>query len=448
MLNEMLQQKKTSTIKPIFSVFPEQFEGSGPNSAESLLLTTAQLKSEILKFEGDSTTIKSLESQLKVLREKVDFLEKTNKELQSTAAGSDDSLDLGSENIKETIEIQELRAALHSMSEKYEQEKETLIRDMIESRQDMETQLFRVQNEKNFLEVKLKDSEKLIEELKIEKERQSQIVMVLKKDIEKMRDSLTSYECTPRSTASQKRSGFNPSQDYELTESIEKFDSRSSNFYELLQEEISEIINKIKEFQLIPGENDFGLILLRKLIESFKAIKEIVDKEYEGSPLKETDLKLVLILTTLKTKAQKEADLNEELRKRLRELENLRRVSTEPSARRFSPGTEMIKTQIQLEKNKVLNKKHEIHLHREQITALKKTIRELQHELDRRGKDHTKLVKELWVSIFKDIPSLNANIEDLIESFMKNLGFTNSEAKALQNERKARRSRHKFGFFG
>lgn len=445
LLSEILSNSRPIKINPKVTVIVEEAPQLLPD--ESLILKISELNSEILKHEIDKIMFRSLEAELKSCKEKLELMEKMNKD--NNSPDSEDSLNLGLENIKETIEIQELRSALHSMSERYEQEKEILIRDIIESRQDMETQLFRIQNEKNYLEAKLKDTEKIVQDAQRDKERLDLQVASLKKDLERMRESITIYS-ESRSNGGKRKSScmFNPSMDYELSESMDKFNSNSSGLYEMIQEEITDILNKIEEYRLVVINNESGIMIIHKLIESFKTLKEIIDKEYEGSALNETDLKLILILNNHKAQLSQKSFEVETLSKKLQDLESrTRSAKTEPSPRRQSPSTDTLKTQMQLNKSKLISKKHEIHLHREQISALKKNIRDLQSELEKVTRLNLKHIKELWIGLAKEIPILSSGVEDMIEVFMKALGFISQDIKLLQSERKGRKTKNRFGIF-
>lgn len=436
LLTELLKSKNSFPISPSVEIY---IKPSFSSPSQDLLLQNSSLKSEVLEHEGVNVKIRAIEAELKSAKEKIDWLEKVNKELTMSKADSDDSLDLPSGNIKEAIEIQELRAALHNITEKCEQEKETLIRDMMESRQDMENQVFRIQNEKVFLESNLKDCEKIIQESQREKDRLYIQISSLKKDLDRLKDLQTS-ENSCKIPNSRRRSSeflFAPSYDFELSESIDKFNPAC------ICEEMNEILEALRNLGLVK-EAGIDLQGVKKLFETTKKIREIVEKEEVFSKDIELDLGISQIFNRFKGKIveleSKVVENNTKVRKNAY-------VVTEPSPRRSSPSHNPTNHQLQVEKSKLLNKKTEILLHKEQIVALKKNIRDLQQELEKSRKIDLGYIREGWFAFAKELGVQSSSTENLMEVFMKLLGFTNNDVKILQNERKTKKKGLKFGFF-
>ncbi|OMJ93991.1 hypothetical protein SteCoe_2905 [Stentor coeruleus] len=426
---------------------------------EDLILLNMQLKSDLLSNEGNLTKFRQLEDEVRILQEKCEFLEKVNKELTSKKNDSDDSLDLDCSNIKEMIEIQELRAALRSISEKYEQEKETILRDCGEARQDIETQMFRLRNEKAYIEVKFKDNERQLSDINREKERLEGTISLLKKEIEKLKDCKIP-EGPPRSSFSRYGSSellhFSNSGDFELTESVDKFAAVNSNdIHEMLIEEINDMALRIKDNLMSNTENMSSKDVIYKFIDMGLKIKKLITHEViPGAIIKDLSETLAEILSKYKIKIGILEQEKAEKDKRIEEFCRYERleIQTEPSPRMSTPAMSsdsnyFMKRQLQMEKSRVYEKKHEIHLHKEQISYLKQNVRDLQAEVDRLSKMDIGHLKEFWWNLGKEIPILQGNAEDMVEVFSKMLGYNSKEICGMNAERKNKKSKIKFGFF-
>ncbi|OMJ75401.1 hypothetical protein SteCoe_25439 [Stentor coeruleus] len=471
-LKSELKNAKSETITPTVTVyiqdlecnenlesFKAQQEEIMQKNYEDLILLNMQLKSDLLSNEGDLTKLRHFEEEVRILKEKCDFLEKVNKELTSKKNDSDDSLDLDCNNIKEMIEIQELRAALRSISEKYEQEKETILRDCEESRQDIETQMFRLRNEKAYIEVKFKDNEKQLSDINREKERLEGTVSLLKKEIERLKDCKIP-EGPPRPSLSRYGSSellqYSNSGDFELTESVDKFDAINSNdLYEMLLEEVNDMALKIKDNLMTNTENRSSKDVIYKFIDTGLKIKSLIIHEVvPGAIIKDISETLAEILNKYKMKISMLEQEKAEKDKRIEELVRIERyeIQTEPSPRMSTPAISLessyfMKRQLQMEKSRVYDKKHEIHLHKEQIAYLKKNVRDLQAEIDRLSKMDFGHLKEFWWNLGKEIPILNGDAEDMVEVFSKMLGYNAKEMQGMNAERKNKKSKMKFSLF-
>lgn len=465
-LRNELKKAKSEIISPEVIIYIKDIEpdiqddGKMQNNYEELVLTNMQLKSDLINNEGDLTKFRKLEEVVRTLKEKCELLEKVNKELTNKKNDSDDSLELDCSNIKELIEIQELRAALRSISERYEQEKEIILRDCEESRQDMETQMFRLKNEKTYIEVKFKDNEKLLIEMNRDKERQEGIISLLKKEIEKLKDCKIP-DGPSRTSLSRRGSSeilqMSNSMDFELTESLDKFAAVNSNdLYEILMDEVNEMAMFIKDNQLVSAENRSSKDIISKFIETGIKIKNLITREVvPGTIIKDLSEVLADVLSKYKIKISILEQDKAEKDKRIEELSRNDRleVQTEPSPRSSTPATSLdsdffMRRQLQFEKSRLFEKKHEIHLHKEQIMYLKQNVRELQTELDRISRLDIGHLKEFWGNLGKEIPLLQGNAEDMIEVFTKMLGFNMKEIQVLNMERKSKKGKLKFGFFG
>jgi hypothetical protein len=343
------------------------------------------------------------------------------------------------------------------MSERYEQEKENLIKDIIESRQDMETQIFRLQNEKNYTDVKLKEAEKQINDMNREKERLESILLNTKKEVERLKDCKTIDSRTPGSRRGS--SELQGSGDFELTESIDKFAVNSNDLYEVLQEELNEIVFKLQENGLMQDEGS-TVQILRKSSQVLVSIKDfLMQVSKEKIDLNDIPNSLSQLFSSMSQELSSlsrclQLNHNEILEKEKKIQELLKaehfEIRTEPSPRSSTPGFELsssIKHQLQLEKSKLISKKHEIRLHKEQIAALKQNIRDLQGEIENSCKVDLSSLKDLWWAVGKEIPLLTKNTEDLIETFMRKLGFNHKDFALMVNERKSKKGKLKFGLF-
>ena len=422
---------------------------------ENLLFINMQLKSDILSIEGELTKQRKQEEEIKELLEKCELLEKVNKELSNKKQDSDDSLDLDCSNIKDTIEIQELRAALRSISERYEQEKETILRDCEESRQDIETQMFRLKNEKAYIEVRFKDMEKFLSDVIREKERQDGLIASLRKDIERIKDlKMIDGSSKAGSRRGSEENMISGSGDFDLTESVDKF--AAANGDDSLQDEINEIALEIQQQKLILGSKSDGKELIKDAISALINIQIQLYREI-GSDKSESNVCLTELLAEaicgFKARILSLEHQNSEKDNKIEELTKSDRmeVQTEPSPRAFNFSLESsyaIKKQLQLEKSKVYEKKHEIHLHKEQIAFLKQNVRDLQLELDRVSKLDLGHIRDIWIRLNREIPLLHGTAEDLIEVLMKMLGFSHLEIVSSCTERRNKKSKGKFGLFG
>lgn len=463
---------KSEIISPTVTIFIQDIECEKNSEAfksqqeeimqknyEDLILLNMQLKSDLISNEGELTKLRKLEEEVQTLQEKCDFLEKVNKELTSKKNDSDDSLDLDCSNIKEMIEIQELRAALRSISEKYEQEKETILRDCGEARQDIETQMFRLRNEKAYIEVKFKDNERQLSDINREKERLEGTVSILKKEIERLKDCKIP-DGPPRLSLSRHGSSellhFSNSGDFELTESVDKFAAVNSNdLHEMLIEEVNDMALRITDNLMANTENRSSKDVIYKFIDMGLKIKSLITHEViPGAIIKDISETLAEILNKYKIKIGILEQEKAEKDKRIEELCRIERleIQTEPSPRMSTPimsleSSYFMKRQLQMEKSKVYEKKHEIHLHKEQIAYLKQNVRDLQAEVDRLGKMDIGHLKEFWWNLGKEIPVLQGNAEDMMEMFSKMLGYNSKEMQGMNAERKNKKTKMKFGLF-
>lgn len=474
-LKTEVKQSKNETISPTVTIYIQDLE-CNPNSNnpdphlnqellkknyQNQILINMQLKSNILKNEGELSSLKKIEDDYKKLQEKCDFLEKVNKELTGKKNDSDNSLDLDCNNIKEMIEIQELRSALRIISEKYIVEKETILKDCEEARQDIETQMFRLQNEKTYIEVKLKDTEKKLADIYRENDRLEGTVALLKKEIERIKD-WKNPDGTPKGLFSKyamELVQISNSEDFELTESADKFAAVNSNdLYEILLEEINELAMKIKDNQLVYMENienKSSKDVIIKLIETGVKIKGIIYNDIVSRiDMKDLAESVADILNKYRVKISMLEEEKVEKDKKIEAFGKMDKleVMSEPSPRISTPCIVLdsscyMKRQLQIEKTRVFEKKHAIQLYKEQIACLKQNVRELQLELDRVYELDIGQIRKFWWSFGKEIPWLKENAEDMMEAFSKMLGFDEKEYQVMKNERKSKRSKKRFGFF-
>ncbi|OMJ96255.1 hypothetical protein SteCoe_219 [Stentor coeruleus] len=472
-LQTELKISKSETISPIVTISIQDLE-LNPNSTnpnfylnhdfqknyQDQILTNIQLKSDILNNEGKLTSLKQLEENHKKLQQKFDFLEKVNKELTIKKNDLENSLNLDCNNLKEMVEIQELRTSLRIISEKYNQEKETILKDCGESRQDIETQMFRLQNEKTYIEIKLKDTEKILTEITREKDRLEGTVGLLKKDIERFKDC-KNQDKIPKGIFSKyamELVQISNSDDFELTESVDKFAAVNSNdLYEMLLEEINELAMKIKDNQLVNienMENKSNKDVIIKFIEIGVKVKGVVcNDSVPGMVIKDLAECVYDMINKYKVKIRILEEENAEKDKKIEAVGKMDKleVMSEPSPRILGTcaldSSCYMKKQLQIQKIRVSEKKHAIQLYKEQIACLKQNVRELQMELDRVYDIDIGQVKKFWWSFGKEIPWLKENAEDMMEVYSKMLGFDGKEYQVMKNERKNKRSKKRFGFF-
>lgn len=416
---------------------------------EQLLCENLALKGEIVCFETEIIEGRRHEVQIEALKTKVSTQEKIIKELENNAKQdiSEDSLDLNLNGIKEAIELQEIKEALRTISQRYEQDKENILKDCEESRQDMEAQLFRIKQEKFYMESVNKDMEKHLVEISAEKEIYEKEVFRLKDFIEKLKDCRTPK--TPNSQKSYQRSEteMTSSIEFDFTHSIETSEKCHSlqhiTLPEVVLEQFNEISLEIQKNQKIDINTANTVLLIRNTLEHMLNIKSILDEEISNrTSLRETSKNLSDVCSKLRLRVKNIEEESHILSKKV-DYDSFDRVQTEPSPLFANRGKNELlfyyKKQLQIEKAKVLEKKHVIKLHKEQIAFLKASLREQQSDLNKSKSVNISTNKDLVISIFTEVPILAKSIENMIEVFLRFLHFSPDEIYSLAELRNSKK---------
>ena len=353
---------------------------------ERLLIENLILKGDILNFEGESIKTKISRESVEGLQNRLSIQEKVIKEFQNNKKEeSSDSLDLNVNNIKEAIELQELKEALRTISQRYEQDKENILRDCEEARQDMEAQIFRLKQEKAYVDSVNKDIQKQLKEILNDKDALEKEVFRVHQLVERLKESKNPriYQKSETELVS--------SLEFDFTHSIEALDKSNilqvKSFHEAVIEQFNEISMEIQK-----NHHDMNIVntvnLIKNTLVHMIKIKETLQEETSSDPnFREISKNLSDVFSKLRLRVKNIEEESIILNKRIDEADASYRVQTEPSARLTDrEGNELIlyyKKQLQIEKAKVLVKKHVIKLHKEQINFLKISMREMQAEYNK-----------------------------------------------------------------
>ena len=404
---------------------------------ELLLIENLSLKGDILNFDGELTKIRVAKELVEELQTKSIIQEKIIKELQNNnKEESSSSLELNVHNIKEEIELQELREALRTISERYEQDKENILRDCEESRQDMESQLFRLKQEKAYLESVNKDIQQHLKAALNEKEALEKEVYRVHQLVEKLKESKVPkiYQKNETDLAS--------SLDFDLTHSFEI--PETSNTFQLksFQDAVIEQFNEIS-MEIQKNHHDMNIVntvtLIKNTLVHMIKIKETLQEESSIDPnFRAISKNLSDVFSKLRLRVKNIEEESFILNRKIDEIDITHRVKTEPSFRISErEGNELIfyyKKQLQIEKAKVLEKKHVIKLHKEQISFLKNNTKEMQVEYNKLKAIYLES-KEVFKNIVKKLPIFENDIEKIIENLLKVFAFSLSETVDIFDQR-------------
>lgn len=208
-------------------------------------------------------------------------------------------------------------------------------------------------------------------------------------------------------------------------------------------EQFNEISLEIRKNHLIDSNTANTVILIKHTLAHMLNIKKIIDEELANkSTFKEVSKNLSDIFSKLRLRVKNVEEESMILSRRFDGSDFDSRVHTEPGARSLSgENNELIyyyKKQLQIEKSKVLEKKHVIKLHKEQISFLKVSLREMQEEINR-NKSVNESNKHLLINILTEIPVLAMNTENMIELLQSNLKCSSEEINKVKYNRKSKR---------
>ena len=213
---------KTDKIKTKFFNKRQKFMKKSQSKQEIFSEENKKLLAEIEKLKS---VIKTQENRIKDLEEKI--------------KDDEDSLDLNFNSIKDALEIQELREALRTISEKYETDKENLLKDCEECRKDMEVQIFRLKQEKAYSESICKDIQKHLTEVSKEKELMEREIFSLNQQLER------NYILRALTPAQKSETDYFSNSELEFTYSLEIIEKSNTMPSKSFQETFNEKLNEI-----------------------------------------------------------------------------------------------------------------------------------------------------------------------------------------------------------
>lgn len=348
-----------------------------------------KLKKELESFKKDKS---ELEIKLQnALNELIQL--KDQEEL------SEDSLDLGMNNIKYIIEIQKLKEQIRLLNFKSNE----LYADHREEINLLKGTVTHLKAEKFSCEERIKGLNGCVFELKQENER-------LLEEITKNKTSQAAFE------------QFKPIPMLcgdtlnvcEPSESSVKVNP--ADILAMVTDEVEEIIENIKTHNLFKDFHNNGVLLLKKVAEFVIDLKENLCEE-SGYFLQVVD-DLVQDYKTRVNSGDKAFELEQ-------------RVDTESF---------MQNKQIEIYKTKLKDKKNQLELCHKQISYLKKSLKESKEVASNTNPIDLDCIKGMFANILKEISQLSQKTETLIEVMMKTLGFSQEEIMKINSERKLKKS--------
>jgi hypothetical protein len=110
------------------------------------------------------------------------------------------------------------------------------------------------------------------------------------------------------------------------------------------------------------------------------------------------------------------------------------------SSENSETDTFLINKQLEIYKTKLHDKKTQLTLHKQQISFLKKSVKDLQLEIAKANPLDTECIKGMFGNIIKDVPLLATNTEQVVAVLMKILNFAPEEIAKIGSERRTRRN--------
>ncbi|OMJ89471.1 hypothetical protein SteCoe_8372 [Stentor coeruleus] len=414
---------------------------------EMLVFENLTLKSEIITLERNLSKSLGYEQRNKELEEYVKNQEIIIKDLKDKInESSEDSLSLNASNEKNIIEVKELREALMSISQRYEQDKQILLKDCEEARQDMEAQMFRLKQEKAYAESVSENYQKHLVEVCKEKETLEKEIYMLSQFYERFKDSKS-----PKSIM-RSENELASSVEFDLTKSIEVFERCNTSPQKTIQDTILDELQEISIELRNKHSEDFNMVNLFGFIKAtllhMMKLQDLIKTETSLSPnYREINQNLSDVFAKLKMRVKNLQDESIILNRKLDNTEQ-HILYTEPAysltERDKGDLLHYYKTQLQIEKSKVLEKKHTIKLHNEQISFLKQSLRELQIEISKARSVDFEYFKDVFKTLIREIPIQEPNVESMVELLFKILNFSQNEKTGVTETRRSKRQKHGF----
>lgn len=338
------------------------------------------------KLESHKKKISELESKLKNSMEVI-------KKYEDKYEESEDSLDLRS-NVNDMIEIQKLKDQIRFMSFKANESLEAHQKEI----DFIKAHLSKIKTEKLIFEENIKSLNQKILELTLEKK--DLLEEIKKNDCETTKDFLLlsrhSADSSPHEITSRSDNLLRANSDGILT---------------LINEEINEIADMIKQHKIIKDDKIGGMIMIKRTIEFLGALQEEVDDENQDF--------LTLLTKLVKSYKNKEQYYEGKIH--------------------INSDLLLKDKQLGIAKTKLKDKKAELYLQKQQIAFLKKSVKELQGEIGKSSQLDQECIKGMFSNIIKDTPRLSADTEHMILAFMKILSFSQSEINKIIYERKTKK---------
>jgi hypothetical protein len=371
----------------------------GKSNFISLLHQKALLESENQKLQKDLEKLKTSEDFLsKRLKEAVEEnLQLKDKEI------SENSLNLAF-SVNDLMEIQKLKEQIRVISFKSSEAQNKLKLEL----ESYKSQVNRLKAEKFSLDERLRSTNKTLAEM--EKENQRLVEEVSK---------IKTFTCSQSPKPLPMLSGdtFNVA---DPSDSFGRVDP--ADVFSVANYEIEEIAENLRNHSIFPEVHNNLTALLRKVVSFVIELKENLEDE-----------------------PKEFWEVIQELVK-----EHKTRVATTDKAFDLNYGAEsfLASKQIEIYKGKLRDKKNLLELYHQQIKFLKKSLKESKEEVSKASPIDFECVRDMFGSIIREVPQLNAKTETLIEVLLKTLSFSADMTSKINNERKSRRNSGLFkGFF-
>ncbi|OMJ77302.1 hypothetical protein SteCoe_23127 [Stentor coeruleus] len=339
------------------------------------------------KIESYKKKISELENKLK---DSLEVIKKYEEQYEE----SENSLDLRS-NVDDMIEIQKLKDQIRFISFKANESLETHQKEL----DFIKVHLSKIKTEKHNLEENIKSLNQKILEFELEKKG-------FLEEIEKLKSfsPTKDFLLLPRHSADS-----SPPELTSRSENMSRVDSNEN--LTLINEEIDEIADMIKQHKIINDHQIGGMGIIRKIIEFLGILQEEVNDEKED---------FLTLLTKL--------------------VKNYKNKGQYYEKKMHNNSDLLLKNkQLEITKSKLKTKKAELYLKKQQIAYLKKCVKELQVEITKSSQFDQECLKGMFTNIIKDTPRLSADTENMILAFMKILSFSQSEINKIVYERKVKK---------
>lgn len=364
---------------------------SGKLSYTHLLHENAVLQNENKKITEQLEKIKKNHNDLEI---KLKAQVEENFQLRELKEISEDSLNLGF-SVSDLMEIQGLKEQIRVLTFKASESQNKLKIELDSYR----AQVNKLKAEKFSLEERLKSLNLKYCDLENENQR-------INDDLGKFKTSNTMSSCA-------KPIPMLSGDTFNVCEPSDSFGRvNPADVFSVANYEIEEIIEALKAHSVFPELQNSHIELLRKLASFVIALKENLDEEPR--------------------------DFCEIIQELIQDYKT--RVTSNDRA--FALGTESFLNtkQIEIYRTKLKDKKNQLELCNQQISYLKKSLKESKEEVSKANPIDVECIRDMFGSIIREVAQLNPKTETLIEVLMKTLGFSGEMILKIAAERKSRRN--------